>query len=160
MKLKFIQIVFLPFLLISFSQIFAQQPDTTKPHINYRRTGIVGSPQSTIGNEAAVNNSPPPTTSYTQLPKEQVFPLGYGTNHLGKVNSGTGKWTELNPKVPRVDYLGIHFVNADIGWAVGAAGALIKTTDGGKNWLQIYSGSGFNNLFFLDSLKWMDSNLL
>lgn len=48
--------------------------------------------------------------------------------------SGTGMWTELNPKVPRVDYLGIHFVNADTGWAVGDLGTLIKTTDGGSSW--------------------------
>ena len=67
--------------------------------------------------------------------KKRLYPLGYGTNHLGKVESGTGVWTELNPKVPRVDYLGIHFVNKDTGWAVGDLGALIKTTDGGLNWI-------------------------
>ena len=66
--------------------------------------------------------------------KRRLYPLGYGTNHLGKVESGTGVWTELNPKVTRVDYLGIHFVNIDTGWAVGDLGALIKTTDGGINW--------------------------
>ena len=53
---------------------------------------------------------------------------------LQKVNSSTGSWTELNPKVPRVDYIGIHFVNKDTGWAVGANGAIIKTTDGGESW--------------------------
>src|SRR5574338_38272 len=55
--------------------------------------------------------------------KRKLFPL-----------QSTGVWTELNPRVPRVDYLGIHFVNVDTGWAVGDLGALIKTTDGGLNW--------------------------
>jgi len=43
-------------------------------------------------------------------------------------------WTELNPKVPRVDYLGIQFVNKDTGWAVGDLGTLIKSTDAGSSW--------------------------
>lgn len=55
--------------------------------------------------------------------KRRLFPL-----------QGTGVWTELNPKVPRVDYIGLHFVNKDTGWAVGDLGALIKTTDGGNGW--------------------------
>jgi photosystem II stability/assembly factor-like uncharacterized protein len=55
--------------------------------------------------------------------KRRLFPL-----------QSTGVWTELNPKVPRVDYLGINFVNKDTGWAVGNLGALIKTTNGGTSW--------------------------
>ena len=48
--------------------------------------------------------------------------------------SGTGVWTELNPKVPRVNYIGLHFVNKDTGWAAGGSGAIIKTTNGGDDW--------------------------
>jgi photosystem II stability/assembly factor-like uncharacterized protein len=55
--------------------------------------------------------------------KRSLFPL-----------QSTGVWTELNPKVPRVDYLGIQFVNKDTGWAVGDLGALIKTMNGGSSW--------------------------
>ncbi len=58
---------------------------------------------------------------------------------LKTVQTGTGVWTELNPKVPRVDYLGIHFINKDTGWACGANGTLIKSTDGGESWLNINS---------------------
>ncbi len=36
--------------------------------------------------------------------------------------------------MPRVDYLGIHFVNVDTGWACGDLGTIIKTTDGGQSW--------------------------
>ena len=63
-----------------------------------------------------------------QEEKRRLYPLN-------KVTSGTGIWTELNPKVPRVDYLGIHFVNVDTGWACGDLGTVIKTTDGGANWM-------------------------
>jgi len=55
--------------------------------------------------------------------KRRLFPL-----------RSTGVWTELNPKVPRVDYLGVHFVNKDTGWACGNLGAIIKTTNGGSSW--------------------------
>lgn len=58
---------------------------------------------------------------------------------LKSVRTGTGVWTELNPKVPRVDYLGIHFINKDTGWACGANGALIKSNDGGLSWININS---------------------
>jgi photosystem II stability/assembly factor-like uncharacterized protein len=63
-----------------------------------------------------------------------LMPLNYN----GKTS--TGVWTELNPKVPRVNYIGIDFVDSLTGWAVGANGAIIKTTDGGKNWETKQSG--------------------
>ena len=53
---------------------------------------------------------------------------------LQKAVTTSGVWTELNPKVPRVDYLGIDFINPDTGWAVGAQGAIIYSTDGGNKW--------------------------
>ncbi len=65
--------------------------------------------------------------------KRRLFPL-----------QSTGVWTELNPKVPRVDYIGIHFVNKDTGWVVGDLGAIIKTTNGGEDWT--ISETPVNNL--------------
>jgi len=62
--------------------------------------------------------------------KKRLFPL-----------ESTGVWTELNPKVPRVDYMGLHFVNKDTGWAVGVLGTIIKTTDGGNSWKTITSNT-------------------
>ena len=88
-------------------------------------------------------NNLPPIEKYAQ-PKEQVFPLGYGTNHLNKITTGTGVWTELNPKVPRVTYIGLHFVNKDTGWACGQSGAVIKSLDGGSSWT--ISETPINNL--------------
>lgn len=61
--------------------------------------------------------------NHTINDKAKYFPL-----------QSTGIWTELNPRIPRVDYLGVHFVNKDTGWACGDLGAIIKTTDGGQSW--------------------------
>jgi len=115
--------------IISPLQNYAQEFDTTRENINYRRPDP---------------NNLPPIETYAQ-PKEQVFPLGYGTNHLGKVTSGTGVWSELNPKVPRVNYIGLHFVNKDTGWACGGSMAIIKTTNGGADWT-ISETPAINNL--------------
>ena len=49
-------------------------------------------------------------------------------------------WTEVHPLIPRVDYWGIYFINADTGWAVGEGGAVIKTTNGGQKWIWYESG--------------------
>ena len=35
---------------------------------------------------------------------------------------------------------GIHFVNAKVGWAVGAAGTILSSLDGGTTWIQQSSG--------------------
>ncbi len=105
------------FLLSSFTPAFSQelQTDTNHTPIQFRR-GI---------------EIPPGYQSYEQKyqgkdlieEKRRSFPL-----------ESTGIWTELNPRVPRVDYLGIYFVNKDTGWACGDLGTIIKTTDGGESW--------------------------
>ena len=119
MRMKIFFRLLLSLYIVNCTLYVHAQPDTTKPQTNYRRTDP---------------NNPPPTTSYTQLPKEQVFPLGWNRGTFGKVTSGTGTWTELNPKVPRVDYIGLHFINSDTGWACGGSGAIIETTNGGDDW--------------------------
>ncbi len=62
----------------------------------------------------------------------RLMPLDYN-------NKTTGVWTELNPRIPRVDYTGVDFIDSLTGWSVGSNGAIIKTTDGGKNWVTIFS---------------------
>lgn len=81
-------------------------------------------------------------TTDPQQPKEQVFPLGWniGTfpkGQVGKVTTRKGVWTELHPKVPRVNYWGVYFMNKDTGLATGELGTIIKTTDGGNSWYNI-----------------------
>jgi len=88
--------------------------DTTKP-VQYRRT-------------------------IEQTENQQSYEQKYFGKDLNEVKrslfplESSGVWTELNPKVPRVDYIGVHFVNKDTGWACGDLGALIKTTNGGISW--------------------------
>ncbi len=104
-------------LLILLSTVsFAQYSDAsgTKP-IQYRRGIPLQEGYQSYSEKYAGKN--------LNEEKRRLFPL-----------ESTGVWTDLNPKVPRVDYLGIHFVNVDTGWAVGNLGALIKTTNSGTNW--------------------------
>ncbi|MDP3149198.1 MAG: YCF48-related protein [Ignavibacteria bacterium] len=72
----------------------------------------------------------PDYRNHINIPKysKENFPLQQQT-----VISG-GVWTELNPKVPRVHYLCIHFASIDTGWAVGVEGTIIRTVDAGKTW--------------------------
>ncbi len=70
----------------------------------------------------------------------------YGLNNFipiepAKINSkantnnlSAAEWTELNPNIHAVDYLGVHFINLDTGWACGDYGRIIKTTNGGQSW--------------------------
>lgn len=124
-------VVFLSCLLsasITIAQELSNQSGTERQRYNYRRTD----PKNF-----------PPVEVYTR-PKEEVFPAGYKTKSLNKVISATGIWTELNPKVPRVTYIGLYFINKDTGWACGESGAVIKTTNGGIDWS--ISETPINNL--------------
>ena len=52
----------------------------------------------------------------------------------------------------------VHFVNDTTGWATGDGGIILKTTDGGSNWIQQSQPSGVYSLFGVyfvdDSLGW------
>jgi photosystem II stability/assembly factor-like uncharacterized protein len=93
--------------------IISQQPDSTQEFIHYKR------------NDATF------LENYNPNDKEKYFPL-----------RSTGVWTELNPNVPRVDYIGVDFINPDTGWAVGLWGAVIKTTNGGESWTTLETPTG------------------
>lgn len=97
--------------------IAAQQIDSTSETLHYTR------------NDATF------LENYNPSDKEKYFPL----NSFGR---STGVWTELNPNVPRVDYIGVDFINPDTGWAVGLWGAAIKTTNGGENWQTLETPTG------------------
>ncbi len=87
---------------------------------------------STLINLRRTDNTPLKNHNFAD--KEKLYPVK-------PVSTGTGIWTELNPKVPRVDYLGIHFINTDIGWACGDLGTIIKSTDGGQSWQTLETNS-------------------
>lgn len=105
--------IFLFFSISELTNINAQQPDSTSEFLHYKRN------DSTF------------LENYNPNDKEKYFPL-----------RSTGIWTELNPNVPRVDYIGVDFINPDTGWAVGLWGAAIKTTNGGQNWTTLETPTG------------------
>ncbi|MCZ7609790.1 MAG: YCF48-related protein [Ignavibacterium sp.] len=112
-----IMIIFIFGSLPEWSSIKAQQPDSTQEPIHYKR------------------NDNTFLESYNANDKPKYFPLDKSVN-------GTGVWTELNPNVPRVDYIGVDFINPDTGWAVGLWGAAIKTTNGGQSWTTLETPTG------------------
>jgi len=77
--------------------------------------------------------------SYAQQEERSLQPQLTRDQSLFPLQS-TGVWTEVHPLIPRVDYWGVDFVNADTGWAVGEGGAVIKTTNGGEKWIWYESG--------------------
>lgn len=93
-------------------------------------------PQDRITDYRRTDNRPP--LNSTNLHSNIKYP----------VNSGV--WTEINPKIPRVDYIGLDFINIDTGWCVGINGVVIKTTDGGLSWTTCTSGTK-NNLLKIKS---------
>ena len=108
-------------LFFLFSCLLGAQQDSSKQpiHTQYRRGTILQQGYQTYEQKYQGKD--------LTEEKRRLYPLD-------RVTTGTGIWTELNPKVPRVDYLGIHFVNVDTGWVCGDLGTIIKTTDGGQSW--------------------------
>ena len=71
-----------------------------------------------------------------------------GTGGTGMGGSDPSGWTAQNSgTVEELDSL--HFVDSMIGWAVGSGGTIVKTTDGGANWMVQMSGIG-TDVYLLD----------
>lgn len=51
------------------------------------------------------------------------------------------------------DLYGVHFVSADVGYVAGAAGTVLKTTDGGTTWEDVSPGVGDDlyDVYFFDA---------
>jgi photosystem II stability/assembly factor-like uncharacterized protein len=62
-------------------------------------------------------------------------------------------WEWQNPKPQGNTLRDVFFNDTIIGYAVGDAGTLIKTTDGGNNWNRVYTGvwDALNSVYFTDS---------
>jgi len=82
----------------------------------------------------------PITSSYYAQQEERSLQPQLTRDHSFFPFQSTGIWTEVHPLIPRVIYFGVHFANANLGWAVGEGGAIIKTTNGGQKWNWIESG--------------------
>jgi len=108
-----IVIILLFLLLLTYQDLFAQQDSTILTQ--YRRGIELQSGYQSYEQKYAGKN--------LNEEKRNSFPL-----------ESTGIWTELHPRIPRVTYFGVQFINPDTGWAVGNLGALIKTINGGEDW--------------------------
>jgi photosystem II stability/assembly factor-like uncharacterized protein len=64
-----------------------------------------------------------------------------------------GAWSYQNPMYGYRQFNGIHFVDAQTGWVVGASGTIRKTTDGGLTWQTQSSGTTFelHDVHFVNS---------
>jgi len=76
---------------------------------------------------------------------------------LGEAETADGTyesriWSALDSNVD-TDLLDVYFLDADLGWAVGEAGVIIHTTDGGATWIQQDSDTNvdLNGVSFCDA---------
>lgn len=63
--------------------------------------------------------------------EEEAYDYEYLLDELTFQQEAAEIQTEVGPTKPFMD---IHFLNADHGFAVGAYGTMLETTDGGENW--------------------------
>ncbi len=70
---------------------------------------------------------------------------------ITEVNAQSG-WLALNSTTPN-NLNCIFFINENIGFAVGASGTFLRTSDGGSNWNNVSTGfsQDFNSVYFFDS---------
>lgn len=66
-----------------------------------------------------------------------------------------GIWEPVNYKQD-LSLESVYFVTPDIGWASGAAGTIIKTTDGGSTWTPQLGGDPQNDARRISDLKFID----
>lgn len=66
-----------------------------------------------------------------------------------------GIWEPVNYKQD-LSLESVYFVTPDIGWAAGAAGTIIKTTDGGMTWAPQLGGDPQNAARRISDLKFVD----
>jgi len=94
-----------------------------------------------------------------------LLTLAFAGTASASVVTGDGTWQWTSPSVQGNTLEGVSFLDANTGWAVGAAGTVLKTTDGGTSWVaQIPSpnncagfspyGSGCN----LTGVNFVDAN--
>ena len=66
-------------------------------------------------------------------------------------NSGAN-WTIMDSSTSNIKSM--HFLDINNGWACGSSGSVYKTTNGGKNWLSINTGTSNN----LNAVSFADNN--
>jgi len=54
-------------------------------------------------------------------------------------NNSDSAWVQANVPV-QTTITAVDFIDANVAWAVGHQGVLLKTTDGGRNWIKMFDG--------------------
>ena len=65
----------------------------------------------------------------------------------------SAQWEWVNPKPQGNGLRGVYFVNSITGYAVGNAGTIVKTVDGGNTWNILSSGVYFYRLETSDRVE-------
>lgn len=117
------------------------------PSHSYQKPGVY-TVRLTLSNEAGASTSATSTLSVANLAIVQ-----------GKACSGPGSagWCWQRPLPQGNSILDYSFIDDTHGWAVGAAGTVVATTDGGATWSAQASGTSFNlrKVVFVDaSVGW------
>ena len=64
------------------------------------------------------------------------------------------QWTNKNPVPDNNNLKNVFFINNNIGWIVGSDGYIVKTTNGGLNWVQQNGGTNY----YLTRVRFVDEN--
>lgn len=66
----------------------------------------------------------------------------------------SAQWELQNPLTPELNYRSAYFLNERIGYIVGDSGVIVRTIDGGDNWIIDLNSTSeiLNSTFFIDSL--------
>lgn len=85
--------------------------------------------------------------------------IGWAAGGLSvfKTIDGGANWVDISTPTITNDLYGIHFTNADTGYAAGLNGAFYRSFDGGTNWSTLGTGttSDYYDIWFLnDSTGW------
>ena len=88
--------------------------------------------------------------------EQTVHAAGYGI--VLRSDDGAKTWTQLD--IEGDFFRSIHFPSANVGYMVGSAGTIMKTTDAGQQWKKLRDGSKisvsnipFQDVFFVDEDK-------
>jgi photosystem II stability/assembly factor-like uncharacterized protein len=81
------------------------------------------------------------------LDKYNIF-LVSNLGRIYKSEDGGQSWATVeDASITATAYNAVHFLNPDVGYAVGLGGLVVRTLDGGRTWGQVPTAAGSNALY-------------